>query len=115
MADDPFTRAAALATLIGTIGVLFGSLVLADAAVFRRTLLASSAVGTVFALQHVRLVEADRDVRPAPAILTAAFGVWFVVAPLQYGDAGVAGTALSQAGGLVVGAFGTYGAIESLT
>jgi hypothetical protein len=113
--DDPFTRAAAVAALIGCVGVLAGSLLLVDAAVFRRTLLASSVVATVFALQHVRCIEADDRVRPAPAILTAAFGVWFVVAPLQYGDAGVAGTALSQAGGLIVGAFGTYGAIESLT
>jgi len=115
MDDDPFIGATTIAALIGSLGVLVGSVVLVDAPVFRRTLLASSAVGTVFALQHVRVVEADGRVRPAPAILTAAFGVWFVVAPLQYGDAGVLGTALSQAGGLVVGAFGAYGAIESLT
>jgi hypothetical protein len=112
--DDQFTRAAAIAALIGSLGVLVGGYTLADTALFRRTLLASGAVGTVFALQHVRIVEETGRPRPAAAILTAAFGAWYVLAPLQYADAGVAGTAVSQAGGLIVGAFGAYGAIESL-
>lgn len=101
--------------MLGCLGVLVASFAVIEVPVFRRTLLSSSAVGTVFALQNVRVIEAERAPQPAAAVLTAVFGAWFVTAPLLYQDPGVAGTAVSQAGGLIVGAFGAYVAIESLT
>lgn len=111
---DPFLRVAVWLVLVGCLVATVAPPLLTDAAAFRGSIAVSGIVSLSFAGQNLRtLYESDRPDLPAAAVATV-FGVWFVVAPLRYGQPGIAATAAAQAAGLIVAAFGAYCTIVAL-
>jgi len=105
---DPFVTGAAWFALLGCLVTTVVPPVLTDVAAFRGSLAVSGLVSLAFAGQTVRsLTASGRPELPASAV-TTVFGLWFVVAPLRYGEPGLYATAAAQAAGVLVAAFAGY-------
>lgn len=105
--DESFLLASAV---IGVIGCLLAGVTPfagGASAAFTGSIVSSSLLGLVFAVQNLRLLRRDGVVALAPAALTTIFGGWFMMAPLLY-DVGFIGTAGTQFAGLLLAAFGLY-------
>jgi hypothetical protein len=105
--DEPFLLAGAAVAVLGCVVATATPLVAGAGAAYTGSLVASGLLGTLFAAQNLRLFRRDGAVALAPAVLTVLFGVWFMLAPLQYG-VGFLATAGSQLAGLLVAAFAGY-------
>jgi len=111
---DPFLTGAVWVTVLGCLVATAVPGLLSDSPAFRGSLTFSGLVSVSFALQNVRtFLESSRPELPA-SLVTTVFGVWFVVAPLRYAQAGAAATATAQAAGLIVAAFAGYCAVVAL-
>jgi membrane associated rhomboid family serine protease len=99
-----------LGAVVGVVGCLLATatpLVAGAGAAFTGSVVTSGLLGTVFAVQNLRLFRRDGAVALAPAVLTVLFGVWFMLAPLLY-DVGFLATAGTQLAGLLVATFAGY-------
>jgi FtsH-binding integral membrane protein len=111
---DPFLTGAVWLVGLGCLVVTVVPAVLTDATAFRGSLAFSGLVSLAFATQNLRsMADASRPELPA-SIVTTVFGLWFVAAPLRYADAGLYATAVAQAAGLIVAAFGGYLTVTAL-
>jgi len=111
--SERFLLASAALALAGCVVAAATPLAAGASRAFVGSIVASGAVGAVFAGRNLQLYrERGRPSIPA-ASLTTVFGVWLVVAPLQY-DPGAAATAGVQFGGMLVGAFGAYVLVAGL-
>lgn len=112
--DERFLLACAVTVTVGCLLATVTPLVAGTSAAFTGSLVTSGLLGTLFAIQNLRLFRRDRAVALAPAVLTVVFGVWFMSAPLLYTEVGFLATAGTQFAGLLVAAFGFYMVIARL-
>ena len=106
--DERFLLACAAIATASCLLATATPLVTDTSAAFRGSIASSGLLGTLFAVQNLRLFRRDRAVALAPATLTVVFGVWFMSAPLLYGIVGFLATAGTQLAGLLVAAFALY-------
>lgn len=114
--DGPrrFVLAAAVVAVLGCLLAIVSPYLGASPPGFRGSATATGLVGLVFAARNLQVVREEGGPRLAPGVLTALFGVAFVVAPLLYRDVGFAPTAGVQFAGVLTGSFGAYTAIEAI-
>jgi hypothetical protein len=108
--DEPFLLAGAALAVVGCLLATATPLVAGASTAYTGSLVTSGLLGTVFAVQNLRLFRRDGAVALAPAVLTVLFGVWFLLAPLLY-DVGFLATAGTQLAGLLVATFAGYMAV----
>jgi hypothetical protein len=108
--DAGFLLACGAVAVLGSVVATATPLVAGASAAFTGSVVTSGLLGTLFAVQNLRLFRRDGAVALAPAVLTVLFGVWFMLAPLLY-DVGFLATAGTQLGGLLVAAFAGYMAV----
>lgn len=108
--DEPFLLAGAVLAVVGCLVATVTPLVAGASTAYTGSLVTSGLLGTVFAVQNLRLFRRDGAVALAPAVLTVLFGVWFLLAPLLY-DVGFLPTAGTQLAGLLVATFAWYMAV----
>lgn len=106
--DERFLLACAVAATLGCLLATVTPIVSGTSAAFTGSIVTSGLLGTLFAVQNLRLFRRDRAVALAPAALTLVFGVWFMAAPLLYTEVGFFATAGTQFAGLLVAAFAFY-------
>jgi hypothetical protein len=106
--DERFLLACAVAAALGCLLATVTPIVSGASAAFTGSIVTSGLLGTLFAVQNLRLFRRDRAVALAPAALTLVFGVWFMTAPLLYTEVGFFATAGTQFAGLLVAAFAFY-------
>lgn len=113
---DRFVLGAAVVAVLAPVLTLVSPYLGASPTAFRGSVVATSLVAIVFAVQHLRRVRATGGPRLAPATIVAVFGLWYVLAPILYGtdEIAFAPTAGVHFGGLLLAAFGAYSAIEAL-
>ncbi|WP_198948055.1 MULTISPECIES: hypothetical protein [unclassified Halorubrum] len=75
----------------------------------------SGLLGLVFAARNLQLLRATGEPSLPPAVLTTAFGGWFMLAPLLYPDVGFLPTAGTQLAGTVMATFGLYVVVAGLS
>lgn len=106
--DERFLLACGVAATLGCLLASVTPIAAGASAAFTGSVVTSGLLGTLFAVQNLRLFRRDRAVALAPAALTLVFGVWFMAAPLLYTEVGFFATAGTQLAGLVVAAFAFY-------
>ena len=106
--DERFLLACAVAATLGCLLATVTPVVAGTSAAFTGSLGTSGLLGTLFAVQNLRLFRRDRAVALAPAALTVVFGIWFMAAPLLYTEVGFVATAGTQFAGLLAAAFAFY-------
>jgi hypothetical protein len=111
--DGPFLTVAAAIAVVGCLAATVTPIAVGASAAYTGSTVTSGLLGTVFAVQNMRLFRRDGTVALAPSVLTVLFGLWFLLAPLQY-DVGLLATAGSQLAGLLVATFAGYMAVSSL-
>jgi len=109
--DGPFLTVAAAIAVVGCLAATVTPIAVGASAAYTGSTVTSGLLGTVFAVQNMRLFRRDGTVALAPSVLTVLFGLWFLLAPLQYD---VLATAGSQLAGLLVATFAGYMAVSSL-
>ncbi|MFB6117636.1 hypothetical protein [Halosegnis sp.] len=105
--DEGFLLGGAVVAVIGCLLATATPLVAGAPTAFVGSMVSSGLLGTVFAVQSLRLFRRDSAVALAPAVLTTLFGVWFMAAPLLY-NVGFLATAGTQLAGLLTSVFATY-------
>lgn len=105
--DETFLLASAVIGVIGCLLAGVAPFAGGASAAFTGSIVSSSLLALVFAVQNLRLLRRDGAVALAPAALTTIFGGWFMMAPLLY-DVGFIETAGTQFAGLLLAAFGLY-------
>ncbi|WP_182013183.1 hypothetical protein [Haloquadratum walsbyi] len=105
--DESFLLTSAVIGVIGCLLAGVTPLIGGSSTAFTGSIVSSSLLGLVFAVQSLRLLRRDGVVALAPAVLTTIFGGWFMAAPLLY-DVGFIATAGTQFAGLLLAAFGLY-------
>ncbi|MXR43270.1 hypothetical protein GRX01_18265 [Halobaculum sp. WSA2] len=112
--DERFLLACAAVATVGCLLATATPIVAGASAAFTGSVVTSGLLGTLFAVQNLRLFRRDRAVALAPAALTVVFGVWFMAAPLLYTTVGFLATAGTQLAGLLVAAFAFYMVVARL-
>lgn len=112
-AGSRFLTAAAAVGVVGCVLATATPLLTGASAAFTGSVATSGVLGVVFAARNAQLLAATGRVSLPAAVLTTAFGGWFMAAPLLY-DVGFLPTAGTQLSGILVATFGAYAVVAGL-
>ena len=118
MQDRPASRflvASTAVCVVACAGVAVLPLAVGSAPAFAGSIGSSGVLGLIFAARNLQLLRAAGAPSLPPAVLTAVFGVWFMLAPLLYPEVGFLPTAGTQLGGTVIATFGLYVVVAGLS
>lgn len=110
-----FVLASAVACFVGCLGGTVIPVVTGASQAFVGSISTSGLLGLAFTGRNVQLLRANGEVSLPPAVLTAIFGGWFMLAPLLYSDIGFLATAGTQLAGTIISTFGLYVTVAGLT